>query len=160
MINQQTTPSSEYVKPRAGGMNQGMKNFWLDASLLLLFHAVFASAYFGKSIHPWLGGGVAMMVFIHLELHWDWIKSIVQRFFKPMPIKVRLKTILNALMFADFMLLGMSGFIVANIYAPNVTRFHNTSMYVFIGLLLLHLALNWKWVYSKAVSVVSGGAGR
>jgi hypothetical protein len=101
-----------------------------------------------------------MMVFIHLELHWDWIKSIVQRFFKPMPIKVRLKTILNALMFADFMLLSMSGFIVANIYAPNVTRFHNTSMYVFIGLLLLHLALNWKWLYSKAVSVVSGGAGR
>lgn len=152
MINQQTTTSSGYVK----SLSQTTLNFFLDVCLFLLFLASFASAYLGKSIHPWLGGGVAAVVFIHLNWHWDWIKAMGQRILKPMPVKVRVKVVLGVLLLIDFTLLAMSGFIVANIYAPNVTRFHNICMYIFVGLLLIHLALNWKWLYSKVVSFRAG----
>lgn len=49
-----------------------------------------------------------------------------------------------------FLLLLFSGMIVALIYAPNVTAFHNFCFYLFTGLGALHLALNWKWIRHNA----------
>jgi hypothetical protein len=34
------------------------------------------------------------------------------------------------------------------VYAPGVTHFHGVCTYIFFGLTLFHLALNWKWVAS------------
>ncbi|MFZ5909558.1 MAG: DUF4405 domain-containing protein [Chloroflexota bacterium] len=132
-------------------------NLLLDVSLLLLFPLSFASAYLSKSIHPWVGGGMAAVVFIHQNLHWGWIKAIGQRILKPMTGKVRLKVILDALLLTDFLLLATSGLIVSVIYAPNMTHFHQNCMYVFAGLLLVHLSLNWKWLWSKLISFAPGG---
>ena len=156
MINQQSTTSSRHLKSRPAGLSQSILNFLLDVSLLLLFLLSFASAYISKSIHPWMGGGMATIVFIHLNLHWAWIRVITQRILKPMAGKMRLKAILNALLLTDFLLLTMSGLIVAVIYAPNVTHFHQNCMYTFVGLLLVHLSLNWKWIYSRFISFMPG----
>lgn len=154
---QQSPSQSVPLKAQNGiRINPTTMNFWFDLGMLLLFLFAVASAFAENSIHPWMGTGMAAAVLIHLFRHRAWIKATVLRLFKPMPGTVRVKTVLNALLFIDFLLLTLSGGIVSLIYAPRITTFHGWCMYVLGGLLLLHLALNRKWLYSKIISVRQG----
>jgi hypothetical protein len=133
------------------GINPTTINFWLDLGLLAIFLSAIASAFLTRSIHPWMGASMAAGVLIHFSLHWKWIAATAQRILKPMPIQVRVKALVDALMLIDFILLALSGGIVSLIYAPRVTSFHAWCMYTLITLIAIHLAFNWKWLYTKIV---------
>jgi hypothetical protein len=126
--------------------NQTTFNFWLDLALLALVLAAITSAFVDTYWHKWLGGSVGVAVAIHLVWHWRWIQAIGVRFLGRMSPSLRLKAVLDTLLLIAFLLLIMSGVIVAMIYAPNVTRFHNFCFYTFLGLVFFHLALNWNWL--------------
>ena len=121
-------------------------NFWQDAVTLLIFIAVAVTAFTNVQLHKWIGLGLSIIVFIHLALHWQWLVSMSKRFTKKMSVKLRLKLLLDWVLLLLFLLLTFSGIIVALIYAPNVTAFHNVCFYLFTGLSAAHLALNWKWI--------------
>lgn len=92
---------------------------------------------------------MAMAVLIHLILHWRWIQAINKQFLRRMSFQLRLKAVLNVLILTIFLLLILSGAVVALIYAPGVTHFHEVCFFIFLALMLFHLTLNWKWVESK-----------
>jgi hypothetical protein len=126
--------------------NQTTFNFWLDLALLALVLAAITSAFVDIQWHKWLGGSMVAAVAIHLAWHWRWVQAIGARFLGKMSTSLQLKVILDVLLLTAFLLLTVSGVIVAMIYAPSVTRFHNFCFDTFLGLVFLHLALNWKWL--------------
>lgn len=130
-------------------------NFWQDLMTLFLLLIVILTAFTNTRLHIWLGVGMVAAVSIHLALHWRWLGAMSRRFTKKMPRRVRLKLILNLVLLAVFLLLICSGIIVALIYAPVVTAFHNVCFYLFAGLIALHLVLNWKWIASQLLHIIS-----
>ena len=130
------------------GSSRTKVNFWFDLALLTILLSTITSAFVNIHLHKWLGGGMAVVVFINLVLHWRWIEAVSTRFLRNMPFPLRFKAVLNVLSLAVFLLLILSGAVVSLIYAPGVTHFHKLCFFIFIGLVLLHLALNWKWVAS------------
>ncbi len=127
-------------------INKTTINFWFDLALLTLVLSTLVSAFVNISTHKWLGGSMVAAVSFHLALHRQWIQAISQRFLKMMSTQLRFKAVLDVLLLTVFLLLIMSGIIVSLIYAPKITRFHNFCFYIFISLMLFHLALNWKWI--------------
>ncbi|MDJ0753577.1 MAG: DUF4405 domain-containing protein [Ardenticatenaceae bacterium] len=121
-------------------------NFWQDLLTFCLLLAAILTAFTDTRLHTWLGLGMAVAVFIHLILHWRWLLSMSGRFMKKMGHQIRFKVILDLALLIVFLLLMGSGIIVALIYAPNVTAFHNLCFYLFAVLTTLHLTLNWKWI--------------
>jgi len=153
-IIQETTETRRVVEAgqyRATGVkiNKTTINFWFGFVLLILALSTLTSAFFDITTHTWLGCGMMAAASIHLALRWAWIQAIGRQFLKRMPAQVRLKAVVDALLLTVFLLLTMSGIIVSLIYAPNITWFHHCCFYIFISLLLLHLALNWKWIASN-----------
>lgn len=131
------------------GSSRTKANFWFDLALLTSLLSTITSAFVNIHLHKWLGGGMAMAVFIHIILHWRWIQAISKRFLRKMPFQLRLKAVLNVLILTVFLLLILSGAVVSMIYAPDVTHFHKSCFYIFLALMLFHLTLNWKWVTSE-----------
>ena len=129
--------------------NRTKANFWFDLALLTILLSAITSAFANIHLHKWLGGGMAIAVLIHLILHWRWIQAISKQFLNKMPFQLWLKAILNILSLAVFLLLILSGAVVALIYAPGVTHFHEMCFLNFLALMLFHLTLNWKWLASK-----------
>jgi hypothetical protein len=128
--------------------NRTKANIWFDLALSTILLSTLTSAFVNIHLHKWLGGGMAVVVFIHLVLHWRWIEAVSTRFLRKMPFPLRFKAVLNVLSLAVFLLLILSGAVVSLIYAPGATHFHKLCFFIFIGLALFHLALNWKWVAS------------
>jgi hypothetical protein len=129
--------------------NRTKANFWFDLVLLTSLLFTITSAFANIHLHQWLGGGMAIAVSIHLILHWRWIQAISKRFLNKMSFQLRLKAVLNVLTLTVFLLLILSGAVVALIYAPGVTHFHEMCFLIFLTLMLFHLTLNWKWPVSK-----------
>jgi hypothetical protein len=121
----------------------------LDLALAALFLATITSAFVDIHLHKWLGGIIVVVVAIHLVLHRRWIQAIGARFLGQMSALLRLKAVLDTCLLLVFLLLTTSGLIVSIIYSPRVTRFHIVCVYIFLGLALFHLALNWKWIASN-----------
>lgn len=124
-------------------------NFWQDLLTFLLLVTVTLTAYTNTSQHKWLGICIVITVFIHLMLHWRWLATMSKQFTKKIPRRARYKLILDLALLIVFILLSFSGIIVALIYAPSVTVFHNLCFYLFAGFVVLHLVLNWKWIMNN-----------
>jgi hypothetical protein len=131
------------------GSNRSKVNFWFNLALLTILLSTITSAFVDIHLHKWLGGSMAIAVFIHLILHWRWIEAVSTRFLQKMPFQLRLQAVLNVLILTVFLLLILSGAVVALIYAPGVTHFHEVCSFIFLALMLLHLTFNWKWLASK-----------
>lgn len=135
-------PLTSHVNPAARKRTVGL---WANGVLLALGIATAVSAYIDISTHKWLGIGMVLMVAAHLALHWRWIAYWGSR----IRTQRQLKLLLDGLMLIVFGLMVLSGIIVTLIYAPQVTHFHTTVACVFAGLVLLHLAVNRKWIVSQ-----------
>lgn len=121
-------------------------NVWFDVTLLVLVSATIGSAFVDTHLHTWLGLSMIVVIGVHLVLHWAWLKAIGKRFFNPMAFQVRMKVLVDIVLLATLLVMTGSGMIVSLIYAPSVTRFHAHCFYLFLGLLLVHMALNRKWI--------------
>lgn len=118
-------------------------------------------------LHNWIGLGMLAGVVVHLALHWRWISCVADRFFKKLVRQARLNFTLNSLLFAAFFLVSLSG-LVAWLVLPGggyrggrnpfykatllgLTHHDWTDLHLWAGLamiviLVIHLALHWRWV--------------
>lgn len=133
---------------RVRKLNRANLNFWFDLLLFGLISATVASAFLNVQLHTYLGGAMALALIGHLALHWTWLCSVAGRILK-VPQQVRLKALVDVAMLAVLVPMLLSGGIVALIYAPAVSRFHSYSCYLCGGLLLVHLALNARWIAAR-----------
>lgn len=123
-------------------------NLWVNVLLASLLLGTVASAYADLQLHIWLGLASMMALSIHLKLHWPVLKALATRLTQR-KLRFRWNWLVDALLLAVFIPLVFSGMIVVLIYAPNVSAFHEDAVYLFGGLLSLHLFLNRKWIASK-----------
>lgn len=132
-------------------------NFMLDAGILIAFLIAMEPRFSGISIHEWLCVALAATIVIHLLLHWKWIIGVGAHFFQKLWHASRLKFVVDALLFIDFVAVMMSGIIISRIVLPTLGlsitgadmewhMLHLLSADIAVLLVGLHFALNWVWV--------------
>jgi hypothetical protein len=144
MITQQLTPPRTHAtRPSLTRINAGV-----DLALAGLLVGTGASAYLNTTAHIAIGSAMLVGVGVHLALHRRWIAATARRLFQ-ISWATRRRALLGLLLLIAFVPLALSGMVVALIYAPGVSTFHSRSCYCFAGLLLLHLALSWRWIAAR-----------
>lgn len=135
----------------AGGAgSKATRNVWLNSALLVLGVGTLISPEISIQLHIWLGSLTLLAVAAHLFLHRQWIQAIAQRFTQRLTLAVRAKAILDIIMLVVFVLVNVTGFVVALIYAPAIAGLHEAFALLFGLLVMGHLALNGKWIIQQA----------
>lgn len=147
--------AQQYETGKRGTFNLTRTNARIDLVLGSLLVGTGISAYVNTALHIVLGVTMLTGVVIHLVLHWRWIVATAGRL-RQIPASVRRKALLVLLMLLSFVPLVLSGGVVALIYAPRVSNFHTTTFYIFVGLVLLHLILSWRWIAARVRRASSG----
>lgn len=123
-------------------------NAWVDLAIGGLLSGTGVAAYFEPTAHIALGVATLVGVGVHLALHGRWIVATARRWLH-IPWAVRSKALVVLLLLLVCAPLMLSGMVVALIYAPGVAAFHTGSFYLFAALVLLHLALSWRWIAAR-----------
>jgi hypothetical protein len=122
-------------------------------------------------IHSWAGLVMLLGVIWHLVMHWEWIVCVARRFLGKTSQQARINFSLDAVMFAVFFVVSLSG-LIAWLFLPsggyrggrnpfygatllNLSRHEWNDVHLWTGLAiialaLLHLALHWQWIVCTA----------
>jgi hypothetical protein len=127
--------------------------------------------YTWVDIHSWAGLIMLLGVAWHLVMHWDWIICVARRLLVSTSRQARINFSLDAVMFAAFFVVSLSGLIVwlflpAGGYrggrnpfygatALSLTRHEWSDLHLWVGLAimalaLVHLVLHWGWITCTA----------
>jgi len=147
MITEPPTNRSPF-RPKPHAINRPRVNAGVDLILAGLMTGAGLSAYLDTTSHILIATVTLAGAVIHLALHWPWLRATVQRLGQ-IPAHSRRGLLLGLLLVLSFVPLGASGAIVALIYAPRVSAFHTTAFYLSLGLVLVHLANNWRWIAAR-----------
>lgn len=133
-----------------------LKSFLVDIVLLAVFMAEQNMSFTGAAIHEWLGIAAAVVIVIHLLLHWRWIVAATKRLFGRLPAMQRVRYAVDVLLFIDLVVVTVTGLWISEVAMRQIgVQFAQNSMWRWlhessadwaIWLLGLHLALNWSWV--------------
>ena len=137
-------------------MKSWKTDFWLDAFLFVGFLAALQLRLTGIAIHEWFTLAAAATLALHAVLHWDWAAGITKKFFSN-PFHVsRLNYLVEALLFAAFLVVIPSGLVISRVVLPafglqtfssrSWLEIHSASSNLALLLVALHFALHWSWV--------------
>lgn len=144
-------------------------NLILDIALFVAFLIVYQAKATGVTAHEWLGIGIGAAFIVHILLHWQWVASITQRFFRKIKTEPRINYILNAGLFVCFTTSIFSGLMISHAVLPFLgleaagsafwKSLHFTSSDVSVWLVALHVALHWRWIVNavKRYAIVPVG---
>ncbi len=137
-------------------MNKTALNLLLDIGLLLTLFLLYEVKATGEAIHEWLGVGLAVVMIVHILLHWDWVLTVTQRFLSQLKTEPRLQYILNIGIFIGFTTIIFSGLMISRSVLPAFGLqgssswfwkwLHFQSADVTFILAALHVALHWQWI--------------
>ena len=164
-------------------MNTTKRNFWLDVTVfaallvttitgLLLWLVVphkLDIVFLGFSRSIWLAAhissGVVVLagIVIHIARHWGWLKALRGRPLSGMPERLRANRIVDRILWITFITNNVFGAIVwmlhfgDDIYIVRVPdRLHVVFGVVCTILMIVHLALHWKWITSTIQRHIHG----
>lgn len=144
--------------------NRNRMRFWLDAALSVAFVLTLVPRITGMRAHEWLGIGMSAGAMIHLALHWRWIRAVIGRYLKPLPRRTRVNAVLDTLLFVGSALLLLTGVLMSPSYSSQprwwAKTAHSVAWMPFAGLVILHIALHWRWILGVAGLRVSGACSR
>ncbi|WP_440874189.1 DUF4405 domain-containing protein [Thalassotalea sp. PLHSN55] len=128
----------------------------MDAILLFSFAIVSAPQATGLPLHEWLSVLFVAPFFIHLLLHWDWIKQSALKFVTKISARERFTIVWDYLLYLTMLLAFISGFLVSVALLPAIninidiqdfwSKLHHDSATLLMPMLGIHLALNWHWI--------------
>lgn len=136
--------------------------FWTDMALLALLAATFLSitveVFTHSFIHVIFGLLLSGSALFHIILHWNWIKSAVERI-NDLPDQARTNALLNLALFCGYIVCGSMGLIarVLLIILPLhvlLGWFHVLLAILVVTLQVAHIARHWKWVTAMAGKLV------
>lgn len=138
-------------------------NFFLAILLLLFVLLTMEHQATGNVVHEWLGITIFLIVFVHVLLHFEWIKCTTRLFFSGGTGIIRIKYILNILIFADLITILFSGLMISREVLPGLSgqpgnhffwrSVHHVSADMLLIFTAIHIALNWHRIlnhFSKA----------
>lgn len=132
--------------------NANKINLSLDISVFIAFLSSFWLDLTGLSLHQWLGVSIAAVVLLHIVLHWNWVKSVTQRFFSRTSNQARLYYLVDALLLFDFVLILASGLLISTWFSiPLVQPALWVNLHILISilslvLLMVKIGLHWRWI--------------
>ncbi len=155
-------------------------NLLIDISIFSAFLVAMEPRLTGVSLHEWLSLALAATIIVHLLMHWKWIVTVGAKFFqnlwhssrKPWHSSLRkpwhssrLKFVVDALLFAAFTGIMLSGLMISRDVLPALgiqagpgmawRQLHSLSANAGMLLVGLHFALSWNWVVSTVKKYVT-----
>ena len=134
------------------------RNLAIDSVALLAYLVAANPAFTGIDLHEWLGLGVLIVFLVHCALHVDWVADATRRA-RSNPTGARTGNLaLDALILVAFMTVTVSGVLVSGAVLPALGLYaqgyyfwdplHAVSAKLLLALLLVHVAVHWKWMAS------------
>lgn len=133
-------------------ISKPVKNWWIDAVLMVGYLFCFYVEFTGVAGHEWLSVGLTILTLVHLWLHWDWVKAITLRFFKGTNAKSRWYYVIDLLIVLGFIVILETGLIISTWFNLAIENYlvwldlHIYSSFVTLGLLVVKVGLHWRWV--------------
>jgi len=146
--------------------NRTQVNWWVDLAIFSAVMLALAPQFTGLSVHEWLGLGLAAGLAVHLLLHWQWLVSVIRRFFGQIPWSARLNLLLNTALFIDLVIVIFTGVMISREALPLLglaatggrewESLHAQAADLSLIITGLHVAVHWKWLLSAARRYVAG----
>jgi hypothetical protein len=158
-------------------MSRTEQNFWLDVTIfvtlliatitgfilwLIIPHKL-DIVFLGFSRSVWVASHIYSAVVglvgivMHVVWHWDWLKALRGRPLNGMPEKVRANRVVDRIMWITFIATNVFGAAAwalhfgDDIYIVRIPdRLHVVFGVACTILLIMHLALHWKWIASTS----------
>lgn len=126
----------------------------LDVVMFLILIVMYNSKVISLNFHEIAGLGVFSLFLIHCMLNLKWVTSAAKKFFsKVSTTKLRIKSILNLLLFISFLMIIVSGIMISKIifHIDNSSFIWKTLHYFFSALSLLilgiHIGLHKNYIF-------------
>jgi cytochrome b561 len=142
----------------------------LDVVLLVALALLEEPKFTSLGGHEWLGILFAALLVIHLVVNWRWIAATVARMRAGGSRRARTNAALNGALFVMMVVTVLSGAASSEVVLPLTglapselavwQRMHNLLSQLTLGVVGLHVALNWDWVMSAVRRGIVGRAGR
>lgn len=138
---------------------------YLDAMLLVLCLVLLAPRFSGLRWHEWLGVAIVPPLMLHLLLSWSWITVALRRIFSTEgSIRSRINLLLNGALFVAFIVELVTGLVISQAALPLFgvhtlddwawRRLHNQTTTWIRLLIALHVAMNWRWIFTTIVGLL------
>ncbi|RKF20464.1 DUF4405 domain-containing protein [Alginatibacterium sediminis] len=137
----------------------------MDAWLLIGFILVCAPNTTGIVLHEWLSLVFIVPLIIHMLLHWDWMKTLPNKFIHNFSSKSRFNAIWDVFFFVAMMMVILSGFLVSVAMFPQLgiplevkpfwSEIHHSIGNILLPILGIHLALHWQWIKSMTQKMMA-----
>ena len=140
-------------------MKNQKSNWLLDIVILLGFLVSFFLNLTGLAFHQWLGVAVFLAIVFHLVNHWDWVKSVIPRFFGKTSGRARIYTLIDGLLLYGFIMIIETGLVISTWFNLNITNYevwldiHIYSSITTLLLAVLKVGLHWRWIVKTAAKI-------
>lgn len=132
------------------------KSLIVDLVALAVYLVSANPALTGVPAHEWVGIGVFVVFFVHMVQHVDWVSETVRSMFNH-PSAGRIGYfVLDVLILVSFVTCTVSGVLISGTVLRTFGLFadgyffwdplHAASAKVLLALLIVHLALHWRWI--------------
>ncbi|MBN2006568.1 MAG: DUF4405 domain-containing protein [Anaerolineae bacterium] len=148
--------------------NHTQVNLFLDFALTIAFLVLLQPFHSGLLIHEWLGLALGGAIVVHMALHWRWIVALTKKFSGKVPAQSRIYYVLDAMLLITFLIILISGILISEVALPIfalrgtiwlvVGSVHEYVSYLTLALLVIKLALHWKWITHAVEQYIFGGS--
>ena len=161
---------AEDDRPQHRGRNVPFRSRFdliFDLILLIAFGVVFSLDFTGEEWHEWLGLVFALALLVHLTLHWDWVVRTARRIITTTGRR-RWTFVVNLLLTFDLVLCVGSGVLLSRYALPSLgvnfflsgeswTNIHEKTADIAIGLIAIHVAIDWRWIINVTKRLLNVG---
>lgn len=131
------------------------KNLVIDLAALCTYLVVANPVITGIALHEWLGLGVFIVFLVHCIVHYDWIVDVIKNGRKSSALPRWGNLALDVLILLCFIVVTVSGLGISGTVLQTLGFYvdgyyvwgplHSISAKILLALLVIHIAVHWKW---------------
>src|SRR5690349_1251544 len=106
------------MQQRQSRWAQTLATIILDLALTGSMLVLFSVNLTGLKWHEWLGLGICILVPTHMLVNWSWLASTTRLLLGSLPVRVRLRYLLNASLFVAVVVVTLSGLVISEVVFP------------------------------------------
>jgi hypothetical protein len=135
--------------------------WWIDVALFLGFLVAFFLSFTGVELHQWIGILGGLLAGYHLLAHREWVGAVSRRLFRSASGIVKLKYLMDGVLLAGFASILVTGLVIStwlDLTLKNYTNWLSLHIIVSVATLLvliMKLAIHWRWISRKAKETLS-----